>query len=208
MLLENILHEKYIKYLKLKNIPFEHESRILNGVIDFKINLEEKIIGIEVKADRSNLFSALGQLINAKRTFSDVYLLSTEEFYNTIYDIFLELGLQDQFGFIIVKDGDFVTLSKPKTKQYYFNERFYKPPKTKKTKALVLDKEITDFLEKYKDKPFFCSDVAKEMNISMTNAQARIARLRRFGLVEEVKHIGIPKPFKVLKIPKEEYIYI
>lgn len=208
MLLESVLHEKYGEYLKQKNIFFEHEARILNGIIDFKLNFEEKVIGIEIKADRSNLFSALGQLINAKRTFSDVYLLSTEEFYNTIYDIFLELGLQDQFGFIIFKEGEFVTLSKPRSKQYYFNERFYKPPKTKKTKTLILDKEITDFLERYKNKPFLCSDAAKEMNVSMANAQARIARMRRFGLVEEVRHTGVPKPFKVLKIPKEEYVCI
>jgi len=208
MLLESVLHEKYIEYLKHEQIPFEHEARILNGVIDFKVEHEGKFVGVEVKADKSNLFSALGQLMNARTTFSDVYLLSTEEFYHTVYDIFLEFGLQNQFGFIVLKGEEFVTVSKPKTKRYYFNERYYKPPKRKKTKTLVMGEEIVRFLERHKNELFFCSDVAKEMKISMPHAQSRIAHWRRFGLVKEAGHIGFPKPFKVLKIPKEEYVYL
>jgi hypothetical protein len=208
MLLECVLHEKYIEYLKSKRNPFEHEVRILNGVIDFKVEIGKKIIGVEVKADRSNVFSALGQLMNARRTFSDVYLLSTEEFHNMIYSVLFGLGLYDRFGFIILKDGDFITLSEPKARGYYFNEKYCLPLKKKKAKTLITGKPTIDFLERHKNEPFFCFEVAKEMKISMPHAQQRVARWRRFGLVEEIRHAGLPKPFRVVKIPKEEYVYL
>jgi hypothetical protein len=208
MLLESVLHEKYMEYLKSRQISFEHEVGIYNGVIDFLVSFEGKTVGVEVKADRSNLFSALGQLMNAKRTFSDVYLLSTEEFYSEIFDILSELGLHDQFGFIIFKNKEFQTISKPKTKSYYYNEKYYKPPKTKKTKTLVLDNAVINFLERHKETPFFCSDIVREMNISMFLAQSWISRFKRFGLIEAIPHTGLPKPFRVIKIPKEEYVYL
>lgn len=208
MLLEYVLHEKYIEYLKHNNMPFEHEAQILNGIIDFKVDIGEKSIGVEVKADRSNLFSALGQLMNIKRTFSDVYLLSTEDFYQTIYTILVEFGIQDKFGFIVLKNGKFITMSKPKTKEYYFNEKFYHPPLKTKTRTLVLDEQTIKFLEKHKCYPFICSDVAKELNIRMGLAQNRISSWKRFGLIENEPHLGLPKPFKVIKIPKEEHVYV
>jgi hypothetical protein len=203
MLLESTLCDKYVEYLKSKQIQFEYEPRIYNGSIDFKVELEGKIVGIELKADRSNIFSAIGQLMNAKRTFSDVYLLSTENFYHKIREIMSELGIQDQFGFIVFKEGEFITLSEPKVKGHYFNEKYYKPCKEKKTKTLVLDKDILYFLERHKDSPFFCYDLATEMKISMPHAQSKINKWKRFGLVEEISHIGLPKPFKIVRIPKE-----
>jgi len=206
MLLENILQEKYIEYLKTKQIIFELEVGILKDIIDFKIEVDKKFIGVKVKADRSKVFSTIGQLLNAKRTFSDVYLLSTEGFYNEIYELLKEFGIQDNFGFIMFKNGNFITLSKPKVKDYYFNEKYYKPSKRKKTTTLKLDKDSINFLNKYKDEPFFCFTVAKEMKISMFLAQSKITGWKRFGLVENTPHIGLPKPFRVSKIPQGECI--
>jgi hypothetical protein len=208
MLFESFLHEKYAEFLKQNNIPFELDVRILNGVVDFKVDFGGKFVGVQAKADRSNLFSALGQLMNARRTFSDIYLLSTEEFYNSIYEVFVEFGIQDNFGFIILKEGKFLTLSQPKTKEYYFNEKFYKPSLEKKTKVLALDEPSMSFLKQHKDKPFFSSDISKELKISMALAQSRINSWRRFGLIENDPHVGIPKPFRVIKIPQGEHIYL
>ncbi len=208
MLYEDYLHQQYIQYLKTKKIKFEHEARTLNGVIDFKLELNEKTVGVEVKADRSNVFSAIGQLLNFRRTFSNVYLLSTEKFYQIIREILNESGLQDTFGFILFKDNTFITLSEPKIKDYYFHEKHYKPPKPSKTKTLVLDKGIVDFLEKHKNKPFICSDMAKELKINMPLAQSRTINWRRFGLIAEIPQDGHPKQFKVLKTPKGEHVYL
>lgn len=135
-------------------------------------------------------------------------MLSTEEFYTEINEVLMELGIQDQFGFIIFKKGEFITVSKPKTKNYYFNEKNYRPPRKKKTKTLAVDQNIISFLERYKDKAFLCCDVSNELKINMALAQKRISGWKKFGLIEEINHIGLPKPFRVLEVPKEEYVYL
>ena len=210
MLLETALHEKFIEYLNENKIPFEHEVGIRNAVIDFKARFNDRIVGIEVKSDRGNLFTTIGQLFNAQRTFSDVYLLSSENFYKNVYHFLSDLGFAEQFGFIILKNGKFEILSRPRTKEYFFREKFYKPPKEAKlkTKNMLLDQEIINFLERHKNSPFIVADVANEMKISMPFAQKRVAHWKKFGLILPINDIGFPKPFRVVRVPsiEEEFI--
>lgn len=206
MLLESVLHEKYIEYLKREKIQFEHEARIANGVIDFKVDFDNKTAGVEVKADRAKLFSTVGQMMSAKRTFSDVYLLSTEEFYNAISEILVEFGLQNSFGFIIFKNNSFVTLSKPRVKEYYFNSEYYKPRELKsKPKTLNTGPETITFLKKHLNEPFMCIDIVREFKMGMEGAYKVVSRWKRFGLIELLPNSGLPKFYRVLRIPNEEY---
>jgi len=208
MLSETHIHHKYIQFLNSQKTKFEHGAKILNGTINFKVEFGGRVVGVEIKSNRSNPITTIGQLLNAKRTFSHVYLLSPKKFYEEIFKILQEVGLHEMFGYILFANNTFTTLSDPKIKNYYFHQEYYKPTESKQTKILVMDENITRFLKKHQNKHFMCSDIAKDMSITMPHAQTKIYHWKRFGLIEEVPERGYPKAFRVLKIPKEEYVYL
>jgi hypothetical protein len=198
---EKNLQDMFEKFLVKSNISYEREYPCSSGYIDFKMETNNKICGVEVKSFQGSLPSTIGQLILIQKTFSHVYLLAPEEFIEKIQYLTLENGLLNNIGLITLKEGNFVFLKEPSSKSYYFNpiEDRKKETSPKKTKNMMVCDLDLGIISTFQNRIFDYSSVIKEMKISRSNAHHRLKRLLRMGLIEEVSSFN-PKQYRVKKV--------
>ena len=195
---EKTLQDIFERYLISHNIPYEREFRSQTHPIDFRIKINDKICGVEVKSSNGEVFNAIGQLIFAKRTFSNVYLLAPEEFLKKIQTEIENMSV----GVIMFKDGAFTFLREPVAPTYYFNQpqKQEKPmfQRSKSKNLLIVDRDYSILLN-FENKIFSCLDVINLFKSSRMEAYIRIQRLLKVGLIEEVSSLN-PKTYRVKKI--------
>ena len=193
---------KYIfeNFLTEKKIPFERDFGIKDGTIDYKTLLNDKISLIEAKSDRSNVFRTIGQIINAKRTCSDVYLVAPAVFIKKIKKTCEESGHPFNFGLIEIDKGNVNIIKQPEGK-YYFRNKETKRRKTRPKGILVNEHDLA-VLNDFEKQFFFISDISNKYKVSVSVAQHRVNRLRKACLIEETSDGGYPKAFKVIKKAK------
>ncbi|HKZ45153.1 MAG TPA: helix-turn-helix domain-containing protein [archaeon] len=200
------MNESTIKKLFEKNaadskIKIAKDVPIENDRIDYEILSSGKQFAVEVKGTRSDENSTIGQLLNAKRTYSHVYLLAPISFLRKVERILQETNALTNIGIMTIDSKGLSILKKPNPEVYY-----YKPPvKTSKKstkKHLFVNEAETNLESILKNKIFTVSDIAKTLNTSMANAYHRLARLKGAGMVEEVPHGGNPKKYRVVQSRK------
>jgi len=195
------------KWLVDNKIKFDSDVPIIDAVIDYVITLDGKRCAVEAKGIRSDFFNCLGQLINAKRTFSHVYLVAPLVFYKKISEAFDQTEHND-FGYILTGASGIVVIKKANPPTYYVKNSDIKLRKKPRKKREIEGKwhVITDsdakILETFKDKHFNIFDVATALGISMTYAYAKVNRLRRMNLIKTVDRNN-PRTYQILHVKKE-----
>ena len=197
---EGSLQNLFENFLIEKHISYEREYSYRFGSIDFKIEINNKIYGVEVKSLNGSLPTTMGQLIIAKQTFSHIYLLAPEEFIQKIEDLMIEDSFLNNIGLIVLKEGDFVFLKEPSPKSYYFNPMENKKNHTqKKTKNMLVCDLDLGITSTFQNRFFDYNSLVKEMKISRANAHQRLKRLIKMGLIEEISPFH-PKHYRVKKV--------
>lgn len=112
------------EYFKKNNIGFLTEVNFGNCRIDFLIKNNNKWVGIEVKGDRSDEISTLGQLINYYKNISHLMLCAPAGFIEKIRKMITKnpelIHINKKLGSISINDG-VVTIVEPKNSKYYFS---------------------------------------------------------------------------------------
>jgi hypothetical protein len=195
---EQTLKNLFEKYLVANKIDYKREFRAHALIMDFNINIDGKSYGVEVKSSKGNVFTTLGQLTLAKRTFSHIYLLAPKEFISRIQDAVADSGV----GTIIFDSGAFSFATHPKAPKYFFN----KPSPIEEAglekpniSSMVMGDKDFKILAKFESKAFTYLDVMKFLNTTRSDAYARINRLMKVGLVA-VESSFNPKSYKVMKV--------
>lgn len=201
---ESIVKKLFDKHCSDFRIEAQKEVLVENGRVDYEVLFDGKRFAVEAKGTRSDEYSAIGQLLNAKRTYSHVYLLAPISFLKKIWVIFLETNTLKTTGLMTVTSKGLHILKKPDPETYY-----YKPPvKTSKTqkkspKKWMFVNEIDIALEShFKNQVFTISDIAKKLNTSMSNAYHRIGRLKAAGMVEKMPYGNNPSVYRFVKSRK------
>lgn len=198
---EKTLQLLFENYLIKKRINYKKEFLCYSGLIDFKIEIDGRACGVEVKSSMSSLHTTIGQLVLAQKTFSHIYLLAPEDFLQEVEDIVLETGVLTNIGLIAFKEGDFAFIKEPSPKSYHFNQIEKKksanlPRKPKTMSVGDLDLGIVSTFEK---RIFDYNLLVSEIKISRSNANQRLKRLIKMGLIEEISSDN-PKKYRVKKV--------
>ncbi|MDI6798446.1 MAG: winged helix-turn-helix domain-containing protein [Candidatus Aenigmarchaeota archaeon] len=195
---EFIVKKIFEKHAKDFKINFAKEVPVENGKIDYEIFSSGKRFAVEAKGTRSDEYSTIGQLLNAKRTYSHVYLLAPVGFLKKVWKILKATNTITDIGLMTVSSKKLYILKKPDPKSYYYNPPVETPKKSTKKRMFINEAEIN--LESIlRSKIFTVSDIAKTLNISMAKAYHRLARLKAVGMVEEVLYGGNPKRYRFIK---------
>jgi len=202
---EKDLKLAFEQWLTVSGKQFHREFPINGGRIDFVIDEEEKVCGVEIKGARANIYSTIGQLINALRTFSHLYLLAPIPLIEKIDQVLHGTGFQETIGYMTMEKNGFVYIKKASSPSYYFNSKI-KIEKTPQPKIMIVSDADMQILETFKQEPLTIASVSKLLNISMTHAHKRVSRLKKAKLIEEINTGGYPKAFKVVKTSKPEEI--
>lgn len=201
------MNEEYVKKLFEKHatnfrIVFEKEVPVENGKMDYEILSDNKRFAVEAKGTRSDEHSTIGQLLNAKKTYSHIYLLAPINFLKKVWNILQATNTLTRIGLMTVSTNGLHVLKKPDPESYYYNLPT-KISRKKLEKKHMFIKEIDIDIEScFKDQIFTISDIARRLNITMRNAYHRIARLKAAGMIEEVSSGNNPKTFKFIKSRK------
>jgi len=183
-------------FLQRNNIPFRREVYIKKAIIDYKVEFDRPAL-VEAKGDRSNIFGAIGQLVNAKRTCSDVFLLAPSDFIKKILEIEKETGALPNIGIIEIQNNEINIIRKPQG-EYYYNEDKQKirKPRAKQNGMYVSEMDLS-ILNDFDN--FLIFDIIKKYNVSYDYAQHIVSRLRRAKLVEVANDGANPRFFKVIR---------
>jgi len=168
------------------------------GTTDYEILAGEKRFGVEAKGTRSDVYSTIGRLLNAKRTHSHIYLLAPAGFIKKTWAVLQETKTLTSIGLMAVGTDGVHIIKKPDPETYYHRTPA-NPPKRAQKKHIVLNE--TDILAEthFKNQLFTISDMAKKLNTPMATAYHRIARLKAAGLIEEVSRSTNPKTYRFVK---------
>jgi len=198
MLSENNLRKIFEKELMRKNIFFQKDVRINNISIDYLITRDDKKYVVQIKANHSSLHNTLGEIVAIHNSFSHVFLLATNHFMRKFHSLTKNIGWFQQIGLMIIKNGELKILQEAKSDSYYAN----KTTEQRKPQnfTFVNDVDVKIF-EKFKDTTFMVSNLAKELNITSTNAYQKIKRLKSMGLLEVVNDWN-PKIFRIKEAKK------
>jgi len=195
---ESVVKKLFEKHCAGANMIINKNVSAEDGTVDYEIVFSEKRFGVEAKGTRSDVYSTIGQLLNAKRTYSHVYLLAPAGFIKKIWGILQETKTLTSVGLMAVGTDGVHIIKKPDSEIYY-----YKPPTkppTKPTKKHILVNETDISIEThFKSQPFTVSDIAKHLNKPMADAYHRIARLKSAGMIEEVSRNTNPKTYRFVK---------
>jgi len=197
---EIIVKKTFEKHCSDFKIPVEREVPVENGRIDYEILSDGKHFAVEAKGTRSDEYSAIGKLVNAKKTYSHIYLLAPMRFLEKLWKTLQETNTLTNIGLMAVTSRGLHILKKPDPEVYY-----YKPPKSpkKSTKKWMFVSECDVLIEShFKDQLFTVADVSKKLNIPMGNAYHRIVRLKTAGMIEDVLNGFHPKTFRFVKSRK------
>jgi len=195
---EAIVKKLFEKHCIDFKIPFEKEVSIENSRVDYKITLDEKHAIVEAKGTRSDEYATIGQLLNAKRTHSHVFLLAPISFLKKIWNILDETNTLTSIGLMTVGTKNLHIIKHPTPENYYCKTPA-KLPKTSKKRYMFVNETDIILESTFKGQLFSVADVSKKLNISMGNAYHRIERLKKVGMIEGVLNTTKPKSFRFVK---------
>jgi hypothetical protein len=202
---EKIVKGFFERWLTGLNKEFEKDFSVTGGQIDYVVYDGEQIHGVEVKGTRSNIYVTVGQLINSLRTLSHVYLLAPMNYIKKIDKVISQSGISLPVGYIVPSKEGVVYLKKPTPQVYYYKKSDKVRLKLPHTKQLVINESDIKILEVFKGKTLTVAGAAKVLNISMTNASHRLARLRKAKKIEELTDGSTyPKAYKIVSDAKME----
>jgi len=197
---EIIVKKVFEKHCSDFKIPIEREVPVENSRIDYEILSDGKHFAVEAKGTRSGECSTIGQLVNAKKTYSHIYLLAPMCFLEKLWKTLQKTNTLTNIGLMTVTSRGLHILKKPDPEVYY-----YKPPKSpkKSTRKWMFVNEYDVLIEShFKDQLFTVADVSKKLNITMGNAYHRIVRLKAAGMIEDTLTGFHPKSFRFVKSRK------
>jgi len=194
---EIIIKQILENYFLANKFDFEKDVRIRNGDVDYVFQKNNKKHLIQVRSNRAKILTTIGQLINAKRTCSSVFLLAPEKFIQKFLEATTHSKELTDIGLMTVSGGDVKISREPFNENYYLNE--YLPSKQQTQKKILITEVDTQILTIFSKTPFLISDVAKLLNTNLALAQRRVLRLKKFGFIEEISQ-GYPKAFRVCKL--------
>lgn len=199
--MELLIQDFFEKHLKKTNIQYKREHKIGNSKIDFIANFDGKTVGVEVKSSYSNVYAAVGQLINFSRYFSHLVLVAPKEFLSKFNELIEETNTLKQIGVIVFENGNFVEIKKPTSTYYFFKEieriREEKKPYKNEFNRNRFTESEERFFKKFKDRPFTTHNVVENLNKNFGAAYRFILTLRKLGLVEEINIGSHPKSFRI-----------
>jgi hypothetical protein len=197
---EIIVKRIFEKHCADFKIPIEKEVPVENGRIDYEILSENRHFAIEAKGSRSDEYSTIGQLINAKRTYSHIYLLAPINFLKKVWKILQETNTLTDIGLMTVTSKGLHILKKPDPGSYFYNSPLKSPKSEKSKKRYMFINENDVLIEShFKDQTFTIADIANKLGITMGKAYHRIIRLKAAGMVEEVPNGFYPKAYRFVK---------
>lgn len=180
-------------------IKYQKEVPIKDGFIDYKVQINGKQVGVEVKINKSKLFSAIGQLVNAKRTFSHLILLAPIAFIKRFKKTIQAIDELNSIGFATIKDGQLKIIKQPTSTKYYFEgiRRIKSKKKSSKpTYTYVTEKDI-EVLSKFKNDRIMAFELAERLNTTISNAYAKLRRLKRMNMIKVIAD-SYPKTYKII----------
>jgi len=194
---EHTVKKNFETLLEQSAIRFQKEVQIKQAIIDYVVELDNKLVLVEAKGDRSNIFGAIGQLVNAKRTCSHVFLLAPSNLIKKMLEIDKETRILSDFGFIEILDNKINILKKPIGKYYYKEDsQKIRKPHNKKNGMYVNEMDL-NILSTFDN--FLTSDIVKKYGSSYHYAQYIINRLKRAKLIEIANDGALPKFYKVIR---------
>jgi biotin operon repressor len=172
--------------------------------IDYTAKKGNRIVGIEVKGSRANIYNTIGQLFFMKTIFSDLYLLAPLDFIKKLSQITEGTPLLDEIGLITLADGSITVLKHPVNREYYYKQSIkqIKQKKLPKLQYTINENDII-IIKLFKNRGFTAADLSKELNISRENAYRRIARLKKAGVIRQIETGVNPKSYKVVRYVEE-----
>jgi len=199
------MNESVIKKLFEKNIGpktnIVREALVENGRVDYEIIFGKKRFAVEARGARSSEYSTIGRLVNAKRTYSHVYLLAPVNFLKKIWNTLQETSTLTDIGLMSVNNKGLHILKKPNPQNYYYKSPAKTTNKSTKKHMFVNNADAAVELH-FKNHIFTVSGVAKMLKTSMRDSYHRIKRLKAIGMIEEVPYGGHPKTYKFVKSRK------
>jgi hypothetical protein len=195
---EAIVKKLFEKHCIDFKIPFEKEVSIENSRIDYEITLGEKHAVVEAKGTRSDEHITIGQLLNAKRTHSHVFLLAPISFLKKVWNILEETNTLTSIGLMTVGTKNLHIIKHP-TPENYYRKTPAKLPKTSRKRYMFVNEADIILESAFRGQPFSVANVSKKLNISMGNAYHRIKRLKKAGMIEDVLSEMKPKSFRFVK---------
>jgi len=192
-------HASDSKLTIIKNVPIEDDR------IDYEIVSGGKRFAVEAKGTRSDEYSTIGQLLNIKKTYSNIYLLAPLNFIKKVWKTLQETNNLTGIGIMTIGEKGVHVLKKPSPETYYYNQPVKLPKKSMGKQMFINEKDIV-VETKINNKNFIVSDVAKILSIPMTDAYHRVARLKSAGMIEEVSFGGHPKTYRFVKSRKKDEV--
>jgi len=183
-------------FLERNKIPFRREVHIKKAIIDYKVEFDRTSL-VEAKGDRSDIFSAIGQLVNAKRTCSDVFLLAPSDFIKKLLDIDKETGVLSNIGLIEIQNNNINIIRRP-LGEYYYKEDDQKIRKPRiKQNGMYVNETDLNILNNFDN--FLIFDIIKKFNVSYSYAQYIVNRLKKAKLIEIANDGMYPLFFRVIR---------
>jgi hypothetical protein len=198
---ESIIKNKFENFDHDFKDNLQHEFCFFgNQRIDYVIKRDKKIIGIEAKGSRSDVKSAVGQLFFMKQVFSELYLLAPLNFIKKIISSCKETDFLENIGFITISKNSIVFLKHPQNLEYYFKPKatIRKGREIPYEECVVNENDIK-IIKQFCNKTFTIFDLMSAFNLRRENAYARIARLKRGGVLEIVNPSDNPRLYKITK---------
>jgi hypothetical protein len=175
-------------------------ERVLDGKrrIDYTTKHNGRVVGVEAKGSRSNMYNTIGQLFFYKKNLSHIYILAPMSFIKKLAQTIQGTQLLEETGFLTVSEGRIITIKEPNVSEYYFYPtQIRKIKQTPKLQAIVNENDI-EVIKKFKSRAFTAADLSTAFGFTRENAYRRIERLRKAGVVEQLD-TGNPKTFRIIK---------
>lgn len=185
------------KSFQNNGVVFKKEFPLQYGFIDYCIDWGGKKCGVEVKTNKSKVFWSVGQIVNAKNTFSHIFLLAPMSFLKKFEKIAKTILDTLNIGLMTFEAGNTKVVKEPLPPEYYFEAQdCLKKPKKKPNCTFMTenDMEVLSMFENNIIQPFV---LAKKMKMPVGNVYAKLSRLRRMGIIERIGE-GNPITFKII----------
>jgi hypothetical protein len=188
------------------------EQRLGDSIIDFIYKKGDKLIGVEVKGNNSDIIKTIGQLSNYYLYISHISLLAPKKFLNKFIEkvgenkVLRKLG--EYLGLLTLVGDKIITLKEPTNEKYYA----YITKKRPKIQSIILFDEIDKFILKTLTSPLtfqllnqlHLSEASIKNKLSKEGLRKRLYQLEKLGFIKRFGHY--PIFFVAKKIPTKPFI--
>ena len=179
------------RFFESQAVKLKQEVKIGKSYIDFLIEKDGIIMGIEAKSDNASEFTALGQLLNYYKHLSHVFLAAPWPFlakFTTLFKENNELGeILDKIGIIRIHKNEAIIQKEAKNSKYYFIpqsetvNRERKPLKSKFIELDMIDEKIIELVRT--NRVPILQDMSKTLGMKSETLRKRIRNLEQYGYV-------------------------